>query len=250
MQLLTGDVVGRSPRHLGVLVAGQLPATAVQLGDAQCTPTDVRQTTRSGVGAGIEDGSVDDQFAGNTADEAGDEQPPGEREGDDRDGTVGRERGDSGGRLAHSFAPCALRCGQVVGVELGEQRQWISDQPLFAGGDIEHVEAVDRIVAGPAADEHDSPAIGRYHEVARLAERKPSGAGELAREGVCGNRGVVLGGVECHGVTMILACCSGSARSRNAPGIPSIPTAAVTHGARSTFPSAIDASAELNSPGS
>ena len=250
MQFLAGDVVGRSPRHLGVLVAGQFPAAAVQLGDSQRAAADVGQPARCGVGAGIEDGPVDHQFAGDTTDQAGDEQPPGEWKRHDGDGTVGRERGDPGGRLAHSFAPRALFCGQVIGIELCQQRHRVGDQPLLAAGDVEHVQAVDRIVTGPAADEHDPPAIGRHDEVARLAERQPPSAGELPREGVWWRRGNGVAGFECHGVTMILACSSGLARSRNAWGMPSIPTDAVTQGARSTLPSAIEVKAELNSPGS
>ena len=48
--------------------------------------------------------------------------------------------------------------------------------------EVDHVEAVDGIVAGAAADEDDALTVGRHDDVARLAEREPPRARVLPRE--------------------------------------------------------------------
>ena len=63
-------------------------------------------------------------------------------------------------RLAHALAPHQLLFRHVVGIILFQQCQRIRDQALVAGGEVEHVQAVDGVVARPAANEHDPLAVG------------------------------------------------------------------------------------------
>ena len=82
------------------------------------------------------------------------------------------------------LAPGPLLGRQRLVVDHAEQRQRIGDEPLVAGGHVEHPQAVDRIVAPSAAREHDALPVGRHDDVARLAEREALGPGVLAGEGV------------------------------------------------------------------
>ena len=114
VELLAGDVVGDSPRHVGILVAGQLPTASVELGDSQRAAAHVGQPSSPGVRSRIEDGSFDIQFAGHATDQPGDEQTAGERKRNNRDSLVGREGRDARCRLAHALAPDALLVRQIL----------------------------------------------------------------------------------------------------------------------------------------
>ena len=123
---------------------------------------------------------------------------------------------------------------------IGEQVARIGDEALVTGAGVGDPEAVDRVVAGAAAQEHDPTSVGRDAHVTRVAERETLGARVLAREGVGHGRHTTRDAAAPirsagrrsleRGSTMILACPSGSASSSKAAGTPSISTVPVTSG--------------------
>ena len=181
--LLGGDEVGRAPRHrlrlVGVTAGQQAPAT-VELADAQEAPVDVRHPLRQRIGPGIEHRAGHGQLAGRAADQAADEQPPADGERRDGDGGVRGEGGDPARRLADPLAACPFLGRQGLVVAPAEDLG-VGDEALLAGGGVDDPEAVDRVGAAAAAQEHDAPAVRRHDDVARLAEREALGAGRLAR---------------------------------------------------------------------
>ena len=69
--------------------------------------------------------------------------------------------------------------GQVDLLGVTEQRDRVGDETLLARRRVEHPQAVDRIVAGARADEHDPLAVGGDGEVARLAGEEVVHADDL-----------------------------------------------------------------------
>ena len=170
--------------------AGELPAAAVELGDAQPAAADVREPLRERIGARIEDRTVDGQLAGRGAEQPGHEQPAGECERGHRRGPVGGERRDAAGAFAHALAAGAFLGRQIVvdgrrTAAERQQRDRIGDQPL---GRRREIDCVHRQFTG------SSPARLRRNTARRPSgdtvtlrgspEREPLGACVLAREGV------------------------------------------------------------------
>ncbi len=172
VHLLGGDEVGAAPRdRVGFVevAAGEHPPTAVELADAQEPPAHVGDAARRGIGARVEHRSGDVEWSSGARDQAGHEQPAGEREGDDRSGRVGGVGRDAGRALAGALTPGPLLGGEVLvrrWVVAGEQIVGIGDESLLPGVGVGDPEAVDRVVAGAAAQEHDAPAVGRNAHVA------------------------------------------------------------------------------------
>lgn len=153
-----------------MLVAGQLPAAAIELGDAQRASADVGDASGHRVGAGVEDGAVDDQLARLARQQPCHEQVPAERERSDRAGGIGGVGGDAAGAFSHSFASQPLLDRKVLVVGSIQQVQGVGDQPLLARGDVEHPQAVHRVVAGAAAGEEHPLPVGRHGDGPRITE--------------------------------------------------------------------------------
>jgi hypothetical protein len=194
MHLLGGDEIGAAPRHRGCLVVtSEHPRRAVEFADAERRAAHVCDPPGGGIRPGVEHRPVDPELARGTGHETADEQASTERECDHGGGAIGGVGRDAARSLAQAFAtrPFFRREFVVVGSQAvgvcvagGEQYPWVGDQTLVARADVEHPQGVHRIVAGRAAQEHDSLAVGRHRHVARRAEREPLGSGVLAREGV------------------------------------------------------------------
>jgi hypothetical protein len=160
MDLLGGDEVGRTPRHVRILVARQLPAAAVELGDAQGISAHVGEPPSGWIWPRVEDRAVDHELTCHTAEQTGDEQSAGQWKRHHGHRGIGGERRDARRGFAHALAAGLLFRGDVVGVVLDQQRDGIGDQSFLIGFDVEHVETVDGVIAGATADEDDALAVG------------------------------------------------------------------------------------------
>src|SRR5450432_2804085 len=111
MHLLGGDELRAAPADASILgLAGELPARSVELADAQRAPGDVREACRCRIWTWVEDRSEHRQLASGPAHQAGDEEPPAERECGHGHGPIGRVRDD---------AACALTRPLAAGLFLG-----------------------------------------------------------------------------------------------------------------------------------
>jgi hypothetical protein len=140
VHLLGGDEVGTAPGDVGLgpftrRRAGEVPAAAVELGDAQGGAAHGGDAGGHGVGAGVEHRPFHGQLAGLAADQPGHEQAAGEGECADDAGLVGGVGGDATGALAHALAAGALLGRQAVVVERAEQLVRVGHQAFLAGGD-------------------------------------------------------------------------------------------------------------------
>ena len=162
VHLLGGHEVGAAPGDLRRRLAGQLPARAVEFGDAQGGTADVRDAAGQRIGPRVEHRALYGQFAGAGGEQPGSEEPAGQGEGGHGDCGIGGVRSDATGALAHAFAAGALfgRQGVVVGCVAGQQRHRVGHQLLGAGGEVGHPQTVHRVVARPAAQEHDALFVG------------------------------------------------------------------------------------------
>ena len=181
--LLGGDEVGAAPRDrlgLVVLAAGQDAPAAVELADAQQPAADVGDALGERIGTGVEHRAGDGQLAGlarhspptnsrpamakavtvTAASVAKAVMPPAPSRARSR-------RARSSGGSSSSSRPPSRRLG-------------VGDEALVAGRRVDDPQAVDRVGAAAAAQEHDALAVGRHDDVARLAERVALRAGRLA----------------------------------------------------------------------
>ena len=191
----------------------------------------VGETPRGRVRARIEHRALDVEPADQAESRPATNSRAADGEGDDGRVGVGGERRDAARHLAQPLALRPLGVGhRVVGtalVRITGQRVGVGDEPLLAGGDVEHPQAVDRVVppalrrnttrwpSALTARLRGSPSVNR--RVRAYWRGKVSLTGPFSLVGATrSDRG--------HGSTMILACCSGLARSRNACGTSSIDT--------------------------
>ena len=188
--LLGGDELGRPPRHVRVGVLDD-PRRAVEVGDAERPTRHVGDTLTRRIGSRIEHRSLGGDLTRGAGEQVDREEPPRERERREPRLSIGRVRDDAAGLLTSALAAGALLRGEV-GVGGVEEIDGIDDVDLFAAVDVEHPQAVHRIVAGSRSHEHDPVAVRRHHEVPRLAEREPASARVLAGEGVGHGRGLCL----------------------------------------------------------
>ena len=187
--LLGGDELGGAPSD--ALLAGELPALPIELGDPEAVPAHVGDAPGTGgrLRPRVEHRPGDGELARRCAHQPGHEQPAVQRECGDRDVAIGGVPDDAAGALPSAFAPGALLRREVALAGLRQQHPRVGDEPFLAGVGVEHPQAVDRIAAAARPGEHDPAAIGRHGDVARLAEGESLRPGVLARERV----------VRCHG---------------------------------------------------
>ena len=190
MHLLRGDEVGAAPADIGRFLAGEFPAAAVELRDAQRATTDVGDPGGDRVRARVEHWAVDHQFAGNTTEQPCHVELAAESERGDRGGGVGGIGRDAASAFAHALAAQSLLGRQVLVVVRAQQFDRVADQSLLTAGQVEHPQAVHRVVASPAAQEHDPGAIGADGDVARVAQRESLAACVLAGKRVAHRRRV------------------------------------------------------------
>ncbi len=201
--LLGGDELGRPPRHVRVGVLDD-PRRSVEVGDAERPTRHVGDTLTPRIGPRIEHRSLGGDLTSGTGEQVDREEPARERKRRELRLSIGRVRDDAAGLLTSSLAAGALLRGQI-GVGAVEEIEGIDDVDFFAAVDVEHPQAVHRIVAGTRPHEHDPIAVGRHHEVPRLAEREPASARVLAGKGVGHGRGLCLGLHEDLGVGLGVA---------------------------------------------
>ena len=144
---------------MSAIAAGDLDAGAVEVGDAQGATRHIGDLACRGIGPGVEHRPLHLEWAGLSAQQAGDEQAPSECEGAHRDRSVGGETGDAGSGLAGAFAAGAFLGGKVVGVVVAEQYCRVAHQSFITCCGVEHPESVDGVVAGGAAQKNNPFAI-------------------------------------------------------------------------------------------
>ena len=109
----------------------------------------------------------------------------GQGEGGHRHRPVGGVPDHAAGLLPAALAAGPLLGGQVLAAAVAaRQLARVGDQPLDAARQLQRPQAVHRVGAAAAAQEHDPVAVGGDGDPARGAEGEPPGAGLPAREAV------------------------------------------------------------------
>ncbi len=184
--LLAGDELRRPPRDR-VTVLVDHAAIPSGIDDPKTVISDIRNRRPVGRQARVEAPRRGGEKFGRAGDEVSPSDLTTEREAGGGQITVGVERNDAAPALPRPFAT-SLFLRRQIGV-VGAERRRIDNTALRCGVDVEHPEAVDRILGPGRAKERDPGTIGPDDDVAGSAE------GEAPRDGIAAGIGLRAGHV-------------------------------------------------------